>query len=208
MTMHDTTTGLARPGISKVVLAACLVLTGCSGSGTPADDATAAVEAMAPADSTPAAGDDGSAGSEPTASGQAGAGGEATVAGDGTDQDVGGDGELTLEDDDGTVSLGTDLPADFPAEVPLIDGEVVSAVKVDNEDAFGWVVQVLNEDADAHDRAVEGVTGAGFAPAEGVPEVSGGAVTAAILVNEDWQVVVGSLEGQGIVSYTVTALDR
>lgn len=63
----------------------------------------------------------------------------------------------------GQVDLGgTSLPKDFPADVPLVSGEVVSGVGFGNEDGKVWNVGVKVSGADAIAGIASQLKGAGF----------------------------------------------
>ncbi|MCS0498463.1 hypothetical protein [Protaetiibacter mangrovi] len=55
--------------------------------------------------------------------------------GTGTQIDTDGDGGFTIETDDGAVQVGgsTELPADFPGELPLPDGTLLSTVTAEGQ---------------------------------------------------------------------------
>lgn len=76
-------------------------------------------------------------------------------------------GNLSIKTEDGEVSFGggAELPDGFPeADVPLIDGEIISAMRIQNEtsDGFGINMTVQGTIADVHDEAAGLLQGAGF----------------------------------------------
>src|SRR5690606_16267866 len=63
----------------------------------------------------------------------------------------------------GNVDIGgTSIPDDFPAEVPLVDGEVVSAFGVGTAPEKAWNVTIKVADASALDAIRSQLEGAGF----------------------------------------------
>ncbi len=52
------------------------------------------------------------------------------------DVDIDGD-EVTIETDEGTMSMGQDLPSDFPSDVTLLEGEILTAMSLTGT---GWTV--------------------------------------------------------------------
>jgi hypothetical protein len=97
----------------------------------------------------------------------------------------------------GDVSLSGELPADFPAEVPLLEGEIVFAAGAAGE---GWLVTMTSSAADPVADAVAALEGAGFAPDT---TLSGTDAGAAVYANADYLVLVAG-DGEN-VAYTVTA---
>ena len=75
---------------------------------------------------------------------------EAAAAAQGEDVDIelSDDGEVVkVETEDGSVSTGTELPADWPAEMPTFDTwEVTSASSVSDGETKGWIVSYLTAD--------------------------------------------------------------
>lgn len=77
------------------------------------------------------------------------------------DVDVDLDGEeFKVETSDGTFSMGGDVPEDFPAEVPLLDGEVTVASSTGD----GWAVmlEVDGAHAEVATAAADAILDAGF----------------------------------------------
>ena len=67
--------------------------------------------------------------------------------------------------DSGDAEAGVDgatVPADFPAEIPLIDGEVLSGVSLGSEGAQVWSVLIAVDDGSAFDEITHQLEGAGF----------------------------------------------
>ncbi|MCM3656167.1 hypothetical protein M3147_02765 [Agromyces mediolanus] len=97
----------------------------------------------------------------------------------------------------GDVSLGGELPADFPDDVPLVDGEIVFAAGTAGE---GWLVTMTSSSADPVADAVAALEAAGFAPDT---TLSGADAGAAVYANATYLVLVAG-DGEN-VAYTVTA---
>lgn len=75
-------------------------------------------------------------------------------AGEDVEVDVDGD-DITIENSDGTVSMGGDLPEDFPVdEIPVVEGDVQLAMGVAEE---GWQISIY-VDAAAEDAVSEAST--------------------------------------------------
>lgn len=122
-------------------------------------------------------------------------------------------GQIDIETDDGSISFGGgELPDGFPVDlVPVVDGEIVTASRADNDSGVGYIVGIsvegsfdeVNEEALAllEDAGLETVlnTNAGeFATYgfEDTDEISG--VTLQVYPNDDETVFVG---------YSVQVLD-
>lgn len=97
----------------------------------------------------------------------------------------------------GDVSLGGELPADFPTSVPLVDGDVAFAAGAGGSE--GWIVMITSKTPDALADAAAALEGAGFTQDT---ELSGGGTAASVYTNGELLVL---LAGEGeTVSYTVT----
>ncbi|WP_104084099.1 hypothetical protein [Cryobacterium sp. Y11] len=98
----------------------------------------------------------------------------------------------------GNVSLGGELPADWPAEIPVLDGEVLFASGgVGQSGVSGWVVTVNATSTTPVDDARAQLVEAGFTEV-----VAGVDVDVVTVANENYGVVVaGNPDG---VLYTVT----
>jgi hypothetical protein len=101
---------------------------------------------------------------------------------------------------DGDVSLGGSLPDGWPAEIPVIDGEIsFGAGNITNGDQ-GWVVTVASSAADPLADAEQMLVDAGFAP-DTSTSANVGDVGVVSLTNATYLVtVVGTPDG---VFYTV-----
>ncbi|WP_104130230.1 hypothetical protein [Cryobacterium sp. N21] len=102
----------------------------------------------------------------------------------------------------GDVSLDGSLPKDWPAEVPLIDGEVLFATGgIGEGEVGGWVVTIKATSATPIEDARAQLLAAGFSVAVGVPGADSEVVT---VTNTTYGVVVaGNADG---ILYTVTPL--
>ena len=98
----------------------------------------------------------------------------------------------------GDVSLGGQLPADWPTEIPVLDGEVLFATGgVGESGVGGWVVTVNATSTTPLDDARAELLAAGFT------EVVAGVDTEVVtMANEDFGVVVAA-NSDGVL-YTVT----
>lgn len=97
----------------------------------------------------------------------------------------------------GDVSIGGELPADFPAEVPIIDGDIVFAAGSMGD---GWLVTITATGADPVADAVAALEEAGFAADT---SLSGSDATASVYSNANYLVLVAG-DGENL-AYTVTA---
>ncbi len=61
---------------------------------------------------------------------------------------------------------GNSVPEDFPSEVPLIEGEVLSGASAGNADGKVWNVTIKVDDASAFDEITAQFEAAGFEPSE------------------------------------------
>ena len=97
----------------------------------------------------------------------------------------------------GDVSLGGELPADFPTSVPLVEGEVTFGAGAGGSE--GWIVMITSTAADPVAEAAAALEGAGFTKNT---ELSGGGSAAQVYSNDELIVL---LAGEGeTVTYTVT----
>lgn len=97
----------------------------------------------------------------------------------------------------GDVSLGGELPADFPTSVPLVEGEVTFGAGAGGSE--GWIVMINSTAADPLADAAAALEGAGFTKDT---ELSGGGTAAQVYSNGELLVLLAG-EGEA-VSYTVT----
>lgn len=90
----------------------------------------------------------------------------------------------------GDVDLpGNQVPSDFPSEVPLIDGEVVFALGVGDENGKVYTITVKVSGMDAIDQITSELEAAGFTSSFDVDTSDGGGATA-IYENDTWGVLV------------------
>ncbi|MFF2369789.1 hypothetical protein [Agromyces sp. NPDC058110] len=105
----------------------------------------------------------------------------------------------------GDVSLGGELPAGFPAEIPIVEGKIT--VGIGTGDANGWVVVVDATEADPASAAASALEGAGFAEDTSMTQeqrdaLMGGALDAKVYSNGTYLVLLAVQDST--VSYTVT----
>lgn len=119
-------------------------------------------------------------------------------------------GEITVEDDEGNTLqsvAGAELPRDFPEDIPLVDGLVISGVSTtDTTGQAGWNVNLDIAGAsprDVRDEAVGLLADAGYV-SESSTDV--GDTLGEVMVGPQWRIAV-SVIGQPTsttVSYLVT----
>lgn len=103
------------------------------------------------------------------------------------------------------VSMGS-LPDDWPAEVPVIDGEIIVGGSANADDGTpGWNVTITVDDATAYDAIKAQLEGAGFtevelAETDGSADVASGAFSNA---NYGVYVAVTGTDGKFVANYTV-----
>ena len=101
---------------------------------------------------------------------------------------------------DNDVSLGGALPEGWPAEIPVIDGEIKFGAGNTTNGDQGWVVTVASAEADPLADAKQKLVDAGFEPDTG-NTANVGDVGVAALKNASYRVTIaGAPEG---VLYTV-----
>ena len=98
----------------------------------------------------------------------------------------------------GDVNLGSELPADFPTSVPLLDGEISFSGGAGQ--AEGWIVVITSSAADPVAEASAELEAAGFTRDT---NVSGDSANAAVYSDDEYLVIVAA-DGENL-SYTVTA---
>jgi len=132
--------------------------------------------------------------------------GDVTVPTDQGDVRVSKDGaDIEIDSEDGAVTGRTGkLPDSFPAnDVPLVEGQIVAAIAVDQTGGVGWSASIMADGAadEVHAQAVGLLKTAGFSE-EGV--VSAG-VTSSELTNGAYRVIVASMDqgGQTYVQYAI-----
>jgi hypothetical protein len=96
----------------------------------------------------------------------------------------------------GDVSLGGELPADFPESVVLIDGDISFAGGAGGD---GWLVMISSSAADPVADAAAKLEAAGFTQDT---TLNGDTASAVVYSNDEYLVLIA---GDGdVVSYTVT----
>ncbi|KFF59682.1 hypothetical protein JF66_09795 [Cryobacterium sp. MLB-32] len=101
----------------------------------------------------------------------------------------------------GNVSLGGQLPAGWPSEVPVIDGTVLFGAGTSTSDQQGWVVTIDATSADPLADARTQLEEAGFVADTSASGETSGVVA---MTNNTYRVVVvGNKDG---ILYTVTPL--
>lgn len=106
----------------------------------------------------------------------------------------------------GSVGSGK-LPGDFPSDIPVIKGDVVSGASLGSGSKKVWNVTVKIASIDDFDTIVTELTGAGFTQADGgTAKTSDGAT--GLFNKGDYNVAVVVARGDGknpfIANYTVT----
>ena len=107
----------------------------------------------------------------------------------------------------GEVDLGgTSVPEGFPAEVPLIDGEIVNGMSLGAEGATVYNVVVKVDGIEAAETIKGQLEEAGFTTAEGLGATGAESATL-IYSNANWGVLVvvaGDPNAGFVATYTVT----
>ena len=101
---------------------------------------------------------------------------------------------------------GKSVPEDFPSDVPLIDGEVLSGASAGNDDGKVWNVTIKVDDATAFDQITAQLEDAGFESSElGGTSDQGGTGTFTKDPYGVFVVVAGGDTAEGwVANYTVT----
>ena len=101
----------------------------------------------------------------------------------------------------GDVSLGGALPSGWPAEVPIVDGEILFGTATTVDGRKSWAVTVKAASADPLAEATSTLTAAGFS-ATGDVSAKAGSAGVVSMKNDSYTVVVaGNTDG---LLYTVT----
>lgn len=117
---------------------------------------------------------------------------------------VGGVVEGVVEGTTGSdIDLGGGMPSDFPADVPLVSGEVATGGAIGSDEGKIWVVGIKVSGPEAYDDAASKLTDAGF---ESGFEASDGDARSGSFTKGDLAVLVAVAEadGQFVATYTVT----
>lgn len=127
--------------------------------------------------------------------------GDVSVARDGS--------EVRIQSDEGSFVAGSDaLPEGFPeAEVPVVDGQIISSMRLDEGSTSAWSVTVLTAPGtDPVPRATSALEASGFTTGSS-QDLPGMRVVE--LTNDVYRVVLGTIDqgDQVAVQYTVHAVD-
>ncbi len=96
----------------------------------------------------------------------------------------------------GDVEIGGELPADFPAEVPILEGDIVFAAGSMGD---GWLVTITPKSDDPVAEAVAALEAAGFTADT---TLSGSDASASVYTNANYLVLVAG-DGENL-AYTIT----
>lgn len=103
-------------------------------------------------------------------------------------------GEVDIETEDGSVSIGSDLPDDFPEDIPLPeDYELISSMGGSSDGEQGWTISgtLPDADEDTFDGLLAAFTDAGFEVTnEMTGESSNGQSSTATLDDGTWSVLL------------------
>ncbi|ANJ26562.1 hypothetical protein ATC03_07355 [Agromyces aureus] len=105
----------------------------------------------------------------------------------------------------GDVSLGGELPEGFPAEIPVVEGQIT--VGIGTGESNSWVVVVKSTEADPAAAASAALEGAGFTVDTSMTQeqrdaLTGGQLDANVYSNGTYLVLLTTQDDT--VSYTVT----
>lgn len=124
------------------------------------------------------------------------------AAGGSADVDIDDD-SIKIETDEGEVSVGQDLPDDFPSDVALVDGEVVSAMSMAGK---GWTVSVQTDQSmeDLSEVADDARARLGD-DYDVATTMENDTMSGYVLQGDTYLVTVSASQGEGgaLVSYTV-----
>ena len=111
----------------------------------------------------------------------------------------------------GTVDVGgSSVPADFPSDIPLADGEIVSGNRVGTGDGAVWNVTITVADPTLPSELITALTDAGFRSTSDIPGMPDTGGTAA-LTNDSYGVVLvvtDNSDNTFTANYTVTAVPQ
>jgi hypothetical protein len=107
----------------------------------------------------------------------------------------------------GVGSVGTGkLPKDFPADVPVAKGEIISGISAGSGDKEGWNVSIKISGLDAFPEIESALKGAGFTESDGSPITSDQAATGTF-TGDKYDVVVAVVKADDktgyVANYTV-----
>ena len=103
------------------------------------------------------------------------------------------------------VSMGS-LPDGWPAEVPVIEGQILFGGTADTDDGTpGWNVTIKVESETAFDAIAADLTGAGFEAVDAGELDGGDTITSGAFKNDNYGVLVAvtGSEGNFVANYTV-----
>ncbi len=107
------------------------------------------------------------------------------------------------------VSIGS-LPDGWPAEVPVIDGEIIGGGTANTDDGTpGWNVTIKVDDEGAFDDIASQLTDAGFEPVDAGELDGGDNLTSGLFKNDTYGVIVAvtGADGNFVANYTVVEGD-
>lgn len=123
------------------------------------------------------------------------------------DVEVGSD-QFTVDTEDGTLTAGSgSAPEDFPSDVPLVDGEVTFAQRLETADGLGWtvVVTTTGDPSEVAERVRSDLEANGFTVDDAgalAGDTPGGTVLAEKADLKAF-ILVSAEEAQTTVTYTV-----
>lgn len=96
------------------------------------------------------------------------------------------------------VDINGGLPAEFPADVPLVDGEIVTAGGTEEEGVWIVVIRSTDSPEDARTAAIDLLTAAGYTESD---DISG----MGVYTNGAYTIVVraGEQNGDTILNYSI-----
>ncbi|MGI9823840.1 hypothetical protein [Agromyces sp. Marseille-Q5079] len=103
------------------------------------------------------------------------------------------------------VSIGGELPTDFPTSIDVVDGKIT--VGIGTGDSNGWVVVVQADEADAAAGAKSKLEAGGFVEdtsltQEQIDSLTGGQLDATVYADDEYRVLLAVKDDT--VTYTVT----
>ena len=110
----------------------------------------------------------------------------------------------------GSVGSGK-LPKDFPSEVPVAKGEIISGISAGSGDKEGWNVSIKVSGVDAFTDIESALKGAGFTESDGSPIISDQAATGTF-TGDKYDVVVAVVKADDktgyVANYTVAPASK
>lgn len=120
------------------------------------------------------------------------------------------DDSFTVDTEDGSITAGAgSLPEDFPADVPLVDGEVSFSQRLETADGLGWTVVITSpvEPAATVEQVRNDLQANGFTVDDATEFNAGDDAGGTIIAERDDLSVLVVVGGDGTgtaVSYTVS----